>query len=363
MDGFQYKGGRLFCEGAPVESMAARWGTPLYVYSRAALLARLGELRLAFRPARPLICYSVKANSNISILGLLAGAGCGFDIVSGGELYRALKAGAAPSKVVFAGVGKTPDEIAQAIHAVVRMFNVESEPELAAAHAVAARMGHRPNVVLRLNPDVDARTHAKTTTGRKENKFGIDMPRAYRIFADRSRFPHLRLSGIHLHLGSPIYSTAPFRDALRKVGRFVRDIRGLGVRLRTLNLGGGYCISYDGRPVIQPADYAAAILPAVRDLGMKLIIEPGRYIVGNSGILLTRVIYVKEGWLGRKFVIVDAGMNDLIRPALYEAYHNIQPAFQASGPGGSKPALERVDISGRYARLATALRATGDCRA
>jgi diaminopimelate decarboxylase len=172
------------------------------------------------------------------------------------------------------------------------------------------------------------------------------MPRAYRIFTDRARFPHLRLTGIHLHLGSPIYSTSPFQGALRKVGRFVLDVRGLGVKLSTLNLGGGYCISYDGRPVIQPADYAAVILPAVRKLGMNLIIEPGRYIAGNSGILLTRVIYVKEGWLGRKFVIVDAAMNDLIRPALYEAYHRIWPAFQAPGHGASKPALERVDIVG-----------------
>jgi diaminopimelate decarboxylase len=353
MDGFRYCHGELHCEDAPAASLAARYGTPLYVYSRSALMRRLQDLRQAFRPARPLICYSVKANSNSSILRLLGRANAGFDIVSGGELFRVLKAGGAPSKIVFAGVGKTPEEIAAALRAGIRMFNVESEAELSAIDAAAARVGRRAEVALRLNPNVDAQTHAKTSTGRKEDKFGIDLPKAHDLFANRARYAHLEIAGVHVHLGSPLYSVAPIRSALAKVRRFIRDVRGLGASPGTLNVGGGFCISYDGRKVIQPADYAAVILPTVRELGMRLVIEPGRFIVGNSAILLSRVIYVKEGWAGRKFVIIDAAMNDLIRPALYGAYHHIWPVRGPAAPllsppgrGAAKNGLETMDIVG-----------------
>jgi len=353
MDGFQYSRDELHCEDVPAASLAARFGTPLYVYSRSALTQRLEDLRQAFRAARPLICYSVKANSNSSILRLLAQANAGFDIVSGGELFRVLKAGGAPSKIVFAGVGKTPDEIAAALRAGIHMFNVESEAELSAIDAAAARIGRIANVALRLNPNVDARTHTKTSTGRKEDKFGIDLPMARDLFANRAHYSHLEIAGVHLHLGSPLYSVAPIRRALLKVRRFIREVRELGARPRTLNVGGGYCISYDGRKVIQPADYAAVILPFAREMGLQLLLEPGRYIVGNSAVLLSRVTYVKEGWAGRKFVIIDAAMNDLIRPALYGSYHHIWPVrgpvtplLGARGRAAAETNLETMDIVG-----------------
>lgn len=330
MDGFSQRRGQLHCEDVSVVSLSERYGTPLYVYSRAALLARLREIQDGFRPAKPLICYSVKANSNLSILRLLARAGAGFDIVSGGELFRALRAGGRPPKIVFAGVGKSPREIADAIEAGILMFNAESEAELAAINRVAAEQGLVARVALRLNPDVDARTHAKTTTGVKETKFGIDIPRARRLFAERGRYAHVELCGLHVHLGSPICSVAPFKSALAKVKRFVRDVRACGATIATLNVGGGYAISYDGRAVIRPCDYARAILPAVKNLGVRLLLEPGRYVVGNSGILVSTVTYIKEGWMNRRFVILDAGMNDLLRPALYGSHQHIWPV---KGPG------------------------------
>jgi len=349
MDGFTYRRGRLHCEGLAVDRLAKRYGTPLYVYSRAAILARLAELKQAFRPARPLICYSVKANGNLSILRLLARAGAGFDIVSGGELFRVLRAGVDPARVVFAGVGKSEEEIRAAVRAGILMFNAESESELRVIDRVASGERRPARVALRLNPDVDARTHVKTTTGKRENKFGIDLDQAARIFARRSRYRHLDLCGVHLHLGSPIYSVEPYRRALRRTAQLVREARAQGAQLSTLNVGGGYCISYDGRRVIRPADYAAAILPAARAMGLRLILEPGRFIVGNAGILVSRVRYRKEGWRGRKFVILDAGMNDLLRPSLYEAYHHIWPVVGPASPllGGARSrGLEKVDIVG-----------------
>jgi len=230
------------------------------------------------------------------------------------------------------------------------MFNAESEAEIAAADAAAAELGVRAVMALRVNPDVDARTHAKTTTARKDNKFGIALPHAREIFAARGRYPHVELSGIHLHLGSPIYSVDPYREALAKMDRFVPELRALGVELKTLNLGGGYCVSYDGSAVIRPRDYAQVIVPAVRRLGLQLIIEPGRYVAANSALLLARVVYVKEGWNQRRFVILDAAMNDLVRPAMYGSHHHIWPARGPASPllsaGPSKARLETVDIVG-----------------
>ena len=351
MQAFTHKNRQLFCEDIPVERLAAKYGSPLYVYSRRSFLDRLSEIRNAFSPANPLICYSVKANSNLSILRMLARAGAGFDIVSGGELFRALKAGAKTSKIVFAGVGKSPNEIAVALRAGIFMFNAESEAEVAAASRIAGELGLRARIALRLNPDVDARTHAKTTTARKENKFGIDLHTARNIFAQRERYPNADICGIHIHLGSPIYSVAPFRSAMRKVKSFVREVRALGAEITHLNVGGGYAISYDGKPVIRPADYAKIVLPAVKTMNLRLCLEPGRFIAGNSGILVSRVIYRKEGWLGRKFLVIDAAMNDLLRPALYGSYHHIWPASgppsPAFGPRRKSPGkLETVDIVG-----------------
>ena len=355
MDGFSYRNGRLCCEDIAVNKLAERYGTPLYVYSRSALVARVKELKEAFRSTRPLICYSVKANGNLSILRLLARQGAGFDIVSGGELFRALKANAKPNKIVFAGVGKTADEIHAAINAKIRIFNVESVSELRTIDRVASRLGAVASVALRLNPNVAARSHAKTTTARKENKFGIDLHRARKIFAERSSYPNIALCGIHLHLGSPIYSVAPFREALRKATQFVREVRALGANVSTLNIGGGYCIPYEGQDVITPRDYAAAIAPVAKRLGVELILEPGRFIAGNSGILVAQVTYVKQGWLDRRFVVLDTAMNDLLRPALYDAYHHIWPVAGSVAPilrqrrrrtGSRNTRLEKVDIVG-----------------
>lgn len=352
MDGFNHTRRRLCCEGISVESLAERYGTPVYIYSRAALLTRFSELKEAFSAARPLICYSVKANGNLSILRLLARQGAGFDVVSGGELFRVLKAGVPASKVVFAGVGKTRDEIRAGVRAGIRLFNVESVQELSAIDVVAGRASRVADVLLRLNPDVDARTNAKRTTGKKENKFGIDLHRAKEVFARRSRYPHLNLCGVHLHLGSPIYSVAPFRTALRKLARLIRELKALGTGITTLNIGGGYCISYDGREVIRPADYARVIVPAAARLAPNLILEPGRFIVGNAGILVSRVTHVKQGWLDRRFVVLDAAMNDLQRPALYGSYHHVWPVTGPASPllrkARQKPAnrLETVDIVG-----------------
>jgi len=353
MAGFTHRGGKLYCEDIPVTDLAARHGTPLYLYSRSALLEALAEIKQAFRPARPLICYSVKANSNLSILRLLARAGSGFDVVSGGELFRALRAGAKPERVVFAGVGKTADEITDALEAGICMFNVESEQELSTIDEIAGRLGKRARVALRVNPDVDALTHAKTTTARKESKFGIDLPTAKRLFAQRAAYPHTDLCGVHVHLGSPIYSVAPFRRAMRKIGALVAAARRDGARVTVLNVGGGYAISYDGRPVIRPVDYARVILPVVESLGLRLCVEPGRFIAGNAGILVSRVIRKKEGWSGRRFLVIDAGMNDLLRPALYGANHHIWPVVGPPSPafGGARrrrigATLERADVVG-----------------
>ena len=351
MDGFTQRQRELHCEDVPVAALAERYGTPLYIYSRAALLARYGEIAGAFRAANPLICFSVKACGNLSILRLLARAGAGFDVVSGGELFRVLKAGGKASRVVFAGVGKTDDEIAQAVRAGIRAFDVESVEELQAIDRVAGRLGSTARALLRLNPDVDARTVAKTTTGKKENKFGIDLHRARRIFAERDRCRNVAIEGVHLHLGSPMYTTAPFRSGLRKAAKFVRDVRALGADVTAVNVGGGYCISYDGKPVISPTEYAKAILPAVEKLGVELIIEPGRYVAGNSAILVSRVTYVKQGWLDRTFVVLDAGMNDLLRPALYDSYHHLWPVKGTASPlvsgrRSTSKSLRKVDIVG-----------------
>ena len=352
MDGFSYRNRQLYCEDLPVASLAKRYGTPLYVYSRAAILARYDEIKSAFAPADPLICYSVKANSNQSVLRLLVRRGAGFDVVSGGELYRVLKAGGRASKIVFAGVGKTAEELKAGVTVGIHAFDVESVQELESLNRVAALVGKKASALLRLNPDVDARTHGKTTTAKKENKFGIDLHRAREILSRCRKYCHVEIRGIHLHLGSPIYTVGPYRDALRKVAQFIREVRDLGATMDTLNIGGGYGISYDGNTIISPSAYAKTILSGVAKFGTKLILEPGRYIVGNAGILLSQVTYVKQGWLDRRFVVLDAAMNDLLRPALYDSYHHIWPVKGSGTPlvtgRKNKPPrrLETVDIVG-----------------
>ena len=301
MDFFHYQNGELYCEETRIADLAAQYGTPLYVYSKRTLLHHLTQIQQAFAAVDPVLCYSVKANSNLGILKVMNAAGSSFDVVSGGELYRVKQAGADTSKVVFAGVGKTDEEIAFALDNHVLMFNVESEAELDAIARVAASKGVVGPVALRLNPDIDAKTHAKT-------------------LAD----PRLSLRGIHMHLGSPILTTEPYAAAVVKAAEVVARFRARGHDTRWINLGGGFGINYRQQEAKPASAYADVIVPTVQQAGCRLALEPGRFIVGNAGVLISQVIFTKrEG--GKLFVIQDAAMNDLVRPAMYDAFHRIWP--------------------------------------
>lgn len=324
MNHFHYDNGELFCEQQRVAELAEEFGTPCWIYSKAALLGRLKEIQTAFAAVDPVICYSVKANSNLSILKLMHDAGSSFDVVSGGELYRVKKAGADTTKVVFAGVGKTDDEIRQALEEHILMFDVESEAELDAIAAIAQKMGVIAPVALRLNPDIDGKTHAKTTTGKKGNKFGMDIERADELAAKTLRTPGLAMKGIHMHIGSPILTTEPYAEAVKKGIDVVRSYRAAGHDINWMNLGGGFGISYRQNEGPPAKAYADVIVPGVKEAGCRLALEPGRFIVGNSGVLVSKVVYTKrEG--GKLFVIQDGAMNDLVRPAMYDSFHRIWP--------------------------------------
>ncbi|MGE3313802.1 MAG: diaminopimelate decarboxylase [Planctomycetaceae bacterium] len=349
MDHFQYKNGQLYCEDVAVADLAKEFGTPLWIYSKATLLQRYRDIQTAFAEVDPVICYSVKANSNLSILKIMQEAGSSFDVVSGGELYRVQKAGADTTKVVFAGVGKTDDEIRFALETNILMFDVESEAELDAISAVAAGMKRVGPVALRLNPDIDAKTHAKTTTGKKGNKFGMDIERAAQLADKVLGDPNLKLCGIHMHLGSPILTTDPYAAATKKAIEVVRDFRKRGHDIRWINLGGGFGISYKKNEGPPASDYAAVIVPGVKEAECRLALEPGRYITGNSAILVSKVIFTKrEG--GKLFVIQDAAMNDLARPALYDSFHRIWPvAPKVAAPDdyeGEITGCEKSDVVG-----------------
>jgi diaminopimelate decarboxylase len=354
-DPFRYLQGELWCEDVAATSIAEQYGTPTYVYSAACLRSRYEQIRDAFAPWDALVCFSVKSCGNLSILGLLARAGSGFDVVSGGELYRVLSAGGDPGKVVYAGVGKTADEISYALGAPILMFDVESRGELHRINRVACSMGVVARVAIRVNPDVDARTHAKTTTGKGGTKFGIGVREAEILARDAQAWPGVDVAGIHVHLGSPIYDTTPYEDALEKVLGLIGRLREAGCEIGYINVGGGFCISYTGEPVIGPGRYADAIRSYLEKSGCAVIIEPGRYIAGKSGLLLSRVVYRKESEFGKTFAVCDAGMNDLIRPTLYEAFHRIWPVCSAAGmPAVLRPgeedlpgfATEVVDVVG-----------------
>ena len=324
MEHFTYRTGKLFCEDIPADELAEKYGTPLYVYSRNTLVERFNDVKNAFADIPCLVAFSVKSCSSLAVLKTLHDAGAGFDIVSGGELFRALRIGADPRKIVFSGVGKTGDEIRAALDNDILMLNVESESELDAIQDVAAAMGTVAPVALRLNPDVDAKAHAKTTTGKKENKFGIDFATASRIVRNIAVQPNIRLLGLDMHLGSPVNSVEPYALALEKVADFIRDHRSPRAQLEYLNIGGGYGLLYRDQQVPSFGEYADAIIPRVTKTGCKLITEPGRSIVGNSAVLLARVLHLKHNGC-RHFTIVDAGMNDLVRPAMYDAYHFCWP--------------------------------------
>jgi diaminopimelate decarboxylase len=324
MNHFQRRGGVLHAEAIPVEDLARAYGTPLYLYSTATLTRHWRVLDRSLRGLRHLVCYAVKANSNLAVLNLFARLGAGFDIVSGGELYRVLKAGGDPGKVIYSGVGKRDDEIAFALDQRVRCLNVESGPELGRVSVVARRLGVRAPVALRVNPDVDPRTHPYIATGLKRSKFGVTVEEARRLYALAARDPALDLRGLAIHIGSQITSVGPFLDAIARVLDLARDLSRQGVRLRHLDIGGGLGIQYRDEEPPHPDDYGRAVKQALRGFPGEVILEPGRVLVGNAGVLVTRVLYVKRS--GRRtFVVVDAAMNDLVRPSLYGAHHDIEP--------------------------------------
>ncbi len=329
MDFFNYSAGKLLAEEVDIERLASEVGTPAYVYSKATLQDHLQKVHKAYESVETTVCFSVKACGNVNILKLMASEGSGFDIVSGGELYRVLQAGADPSKVVFAGVGKTDSEITQALDAEIGYFNIESEEELtnliqlAKDHVAAGRP--KPKAALRVNPDVEYKTHAFLTTGKKETKFGVDIERAVNVFDTYGDNSSVDLCALHVHLGTGGKTIDPYVEALEKILVLVDRLREKGYPIEALDLGGGYGADYETETVPSAAEYAAGIVPLIKDKDLKLILEPGKSICANAGILITRVLYTKQGG-SKKFVIVDAAMNDLIRPSLYDAYHFVWPA-------------------------------------
>lgn len=324
MHHFHYERGRLCCEELDIESLVREVGTPVYVYSRATLTHHFTVFDGAFSYIPHLTCYSVKANSNLAILALFGALGGGVDIVSGGELFRARRAGIEPKKIVYSGVGKTPDEIDYALSEDILMFNIESRQELEAISQKAQALGRAARIALRVNPDVDPKTHPYITTGMEKNKFGIRVDEAVENYRHAMTLPGVDVVGIDCHIGSQLTDTAPFVDALKRLRALMERLRELGLSIRYLDLGGGLGITYADEEPPHPTEYAEAILKEMEGLSCTLIFEPGRVIVGNAGILVTRVLYTKETPT-KHFVIVDAAMNDLIRPSLYGAYHHIQP--------------------------------------
>ena len=342
MHEFKYINNRLYCEQVKVEGLAQSFGTPLYVYSYHTLIGHFLKLKTAFHQIDPLICYSVKANSNLAILKALVDKGAGLDIVSGGELFRALQAGCPANKIVYASVGKTDREIEEAIRRNILFFNVESVAELENINRIAKGLRRTTQVSIRINPDIEPKTHKYITTGKLTNKFGIDFKSAYQIFLVRRALSNVKISGLHIHIGSQITESEPYIAAISKMVDFIEKLRKKGIYLEYLNIGGGLGIVYDKETPQTAEKFASKILPLLRRSGLKIIMEPGRFIVGNAGILVTKVLYIKST-PKKKFVIVDAGMNDLIRPALYDAYHNILPLRSTAD---SQRSTEKVDIVG-----------------
>ncbi len=330
MHHFAYRNDRLYAEDVDIEALADEIGTPFYVYSEATLRRHFRVFADAFAGVDMLVAYSVKANSNIAVLKILADEGAGADVVSGGELQRALRAGVPPEKIVFSGVGKTRDEMTAALNTGICQFNVESAPELEALDAIARGLGQRAPVALRINPDIAAGGHEKISTGRAENKFGVPWARARALYARARDMAGIEIKGVDVHIGSQIADLAPFEAAFKKVVALIADLRADGCAIERLDLGGGLGIPYgEGATPPHPDAYAQMIRRVTKTLGVQLIFEPGRMIAGNAGILVSRVIYIKEGE-GRRFLIIDAAMNDLIRPALYDAYHDITPIIKTN---------------------------------
>jgi diaminopimelate decarboxylase len=354
MQHFEYRSGRLYAEYVDLAEIAAQVGTPFYCYSTAALVRHFRIFSEAFAGQNALVCYAMKANSNQAVLKTLVGLGAGMDVVSEGELRRALAASAGPSKIIFSGVGKTKAEMALGLEAGIRCFNVESEPELEALSEVAASRNLRAPIAIRVNPDVDARTHAKISTGRSENKFGVPISRARDVYARAKILPGIEVEGVDTHIGSQITELAPFDAAFALLSEFVAVLRADGHKIRHVDLGGGLGIPYrfDNTPPPHPQSYAEIVARYTKSLDCQIILEPGRLIVGNAGVLVTSVIYVKRGE-DRNFVIVDAAMNDLVRPTLYDAHHEIRPlnAAQVDEPRFVADVVGPVCESGDYLAL------------
>ena len=343
MHHFAYRDGALHAEDVAVSDIAEAVGTPFYCYASATIERHYRVFHEAFAGLDVLVCYAMKANSNQAVIATLARMGAGMDVVSEGELRRALAANVTPEKITFSGVGKTAHEMRAGLDARIGGFNVESEPELELLSAVAAAQGRRAPIAIRVNPDVDARTHAKISTGKSENKFGVPLSRAREVYARAKTLPGIRVAGVDMHIGSQITELAPFEDAFALMAQFVRTLRSDGHEIDHVDLGGGLGVPYrfDDEPPPPPSRYAEIVKRHAGELGCRLVFEPGRLIVGNAGILVTRVLYVKKGE-AKNFVVVDAGMNDLIRPTLYEAHHEIRGIVEAP-PGAS---AFRADVVG-----------------
>jgi len=328
MHNFEYRQGELYCEQVPISQIVKEVGTPCYIYSHATLTRHYRVYESAFKNIPHIIAFAMKANSNLAILRLMAKEGSGVDIVSGGELFRALKAGVPPSKIVFAGVGKNAEEIRDALRADILMFNVESSAEIRAVNDVAASVGKKARVALRINPDIDPKTHPYISTGLKKSKFGIASDRALEEFKLASSLDHIEVIGVHAHIGSQLTEVAPFVESLKKVITLIGALKAQGINITYLNIGGGLGIIYNDEKPPLPQELADAVAPLVQNLKLTLVMEPGRVIVGNAGILVTKALYEKAGE-GKRFIIVDAAMNDLIRPSLYSAYHEIRPVSES----------------------------------
>ena len=340
MHDFHYQGDGLFCEEVPIRQITEQVGTPCYIYSHRTLIRHFQAFDQAFKAIPHIVAFAMKANSNLTVLRLLAKEGCGADIVSGGELFRALTAGMAPNKIVFAGVGKSKEEIQYALESNILMFNVESPGELQQINEVAGSMGLRAKVALRINPDIDPQTHPYISTGLKKSKFGIGADRALEEFDAAGNLPHIEVVGVHSHIGSQLTQITPFVDALKKAIALIQTLQAKGVHIQYLNIGGGLGITYSDETPPHPKELAEAISPLLQSVSCQIIMEPGRSIVGNAGILVTKVLYNKAS-ADKHFMIVDAAMNDLLRPSLYDAHHDIQPVLKKESS-----AINTVDVVG-----------------
>ncbi|MCG2758326.1 MAG: diaminopimelate decarboxylase [Desulfobacteraceae bacterium] len=330
MHHFNYRDNELYCEDVPIKLIAEKVGTPFYLYSHATLKRHFLTFNDAFDGVDRLICFSAKANTNLAVLKLFADLGGGLDIVSGGELYRGLKAGIPPEKIVYSGVGKRKDEIDYALSVGILMFNIESLEELELINDRAGLLKKKAPVAIRVNPDVDPKTHPYISTGLEKNKFGIDTDAAIEGYKIAGELKNIDVIGIDCHIGSQITEVEPFKDALNSIKTLINELRGLNIGIKYIDMGGGLGITYDDESPPHPGEYARSIIQAIEDMHVKLILEPGRVIVGNAGILVAKVLYRKPG-KAKEFVIVDAGMNDLVRPALYDAFHAIKPVVEIEG--------------------------------